>query len=301
MPRSDDSVRSYLNSIGKYKLLTEAEEKHYGRQVKAMMLLKQEECRNDVGRNEWVCRVSGAGKYALNKLFTSNLRLVVKIAKNYQHRGLELLDLIQEGNLGLLSAVEKYDPDRGYKFSTYAYWWIKQAIHRAITNQSRVIKLPCHVTESVTKINHFVRKCRSTGKSWCPSLEEIAEYLETTCDNVLFILNKWDLSTRMFSLSFNNPEVGESYELDSIIGETYALWNEPYTPSDYASHEEFRDIFGTLTIGFSPAQVDIIVRRYLDNDSPQEISSSTGASKKEISKAIRMFRQRLKTNSQRFL
>lgn len=281
----EDSVRSYLNLIGKCKLLSEAEEKHYGRLIQASK-------RNPLDRT-----ITASGEYARNKLITSNLRLVVSIAKKYQNRGLELLDLIQEGSIGLNSAVDKFDPDAGFRFSTYSYWWIKQAIHRAINNQSRIVKLPCHITESVSKINTFVRKCRENSRR--PSLEDIAEHLEATCDNILFILDRWELFTRMSSLSFVHPNT-DGCELEQILDETHALWNEPSNSFDYAEQQEFTEIFEKLVIGFSPAQVEVIKRRYLYNDTPQEICKSTGVSKKEISKFVRIFRQRLKVNLQRF-
>lgn len=282
---SQDTISSYLNLIGKYKLLTEAEEKHYGRLIQAM------KC----NPSDSAARIHGLK--ARNKLFTSNLRLVVNIAKRFQNRGLELLDLIQEGSIGLNSAVDKFDPELGFKFSTYSYWWIKQAIHRAITNQSRIVKLPCHITESVSKINTFVRKCCESSRR--PSLEDIAGHLETTCDNILFILDRWELSTRMSSLSFVHPDT-DGCELEQILDETHALWNEPSNSLDYLEQQEFTEIFKKLVIGFSPVQIEIIRRRYLENETPQEIHESTGVSKKEISKFARKFRQRLKVNSQCF-
>lgn len=281
-----DSIRSYLNLIGKYKLLTEEEEKDYGRLIQAMR------------RNPSDIVIRSRGEYARNKLLTSNLRLVVSIAKRYQNRGLELLDLIQEGSLGLNSAVDRFDPDKGFRFSTYSYWWIKQAIHRAIDNQSRIVKLPCHITENVSKINTFVRKYRENSRR--PSLEEIAEHLETTCDNILFILDRWELSTRMSSLSFTHPDADEGCALEQILDETHALWNEPSNPLDYVEQQEFKEIFDKLMVDFSPVQVEIIQRRYLDGDTPREIRESTGASQKEISKVVRVFKQRLKANSQGF-
>ena len=156
---SSDLVNQYLKEIGRRPLLTSAEEIEYGRQVQRLMALEQ---LRQTDSKAWAKaaglkvveleRLLEQGRRAKRKMIESNLRLVVSIAKKYQHRGLELLDLIQEGSIGLNRATEKYDPERGYKFSTYATCWIRQAISRGITDKGRLIRIPVHQCE---KMGHY--------------------------------------------------------------------------------------------------------------------------------------------------
>ena len=151
------SLSVFLGEIGRHQLLTPEQELTLGRKVQAMALL-QERCR-DAGGSGPACDFNDlerctlkAGELAKNQMITANLRLVVNLAKRYQNKGLELLDLIQEGTLGLTRAVEKYDPSRGHRFSTYAYWWIRQGLNRALSTQSRTIRIPVNVNEKLTKL-----------------------------------------------------------------------------------------------------------------------------------------------------
>jgi RNA polymerase nonessential primary-like sigma factor len=168
-----DMVRTYLHEIGRVPLLTQEQEICYGKQVQQMMLLQEVKQSLEQTLNrpptqmEWanatvttaeLDRLLRSGHQAKQKMIAANLRLVVAIAKKYQKRNLEFLDLIQEGSLGLERGVEKFDPSRGYKFSTYAYWWIRQAITRAIAQQGRSIRLPIHITEKLNKIKKTQRE-----------------------------------------------------------------------------------------------------------------------------------------------
>ena len=155
----EDSVKQYLKEIGKYPLLTVKQEQELAKKSKE----------ND--------------KYAAKKLAEHNLRLVVSIAKKYVGRGLNFLDLIQEGNLGLLKAVERFDVDKGYRFSTYATWWIRQAITRGISDSSRTIRLPVHISEKVNKYKKFVRDYEDNYERK-PSDEEIMAYLDVSIENL---------------------------------------------------------------------------------------------------------------------
>ena len=155
----EDSVKQYLKEIGKYPLLTVKQEQELAKKSKE----------ND--------------KYAAKKLAEHNLRLVVSIAKKYVGRGLNFLDLIQEGNLGLLKAIEKFDVDKGYRFSTYATWWIRQAITRGISDSSRTIRLPVHISEKVNKYKKFVRDYEDNYEHK-PSDEEIMAYLDVSIENL---------------------------------------------------------------------------------------------------------------------
>ena len=194
-----DSVRSYLKDIGRIPLLEHDEEILLGRQVQRMMEL--EEMKKELGfddkqlaesmdvphrkiRNElW------AGQKAKDKMVTANLRLVVSVAKKYTKRNMELLDLIQEGTIGLVRGVEKFDPGRGYKFSTYAYWWIRQGITRAIAEKSRAIRLPIHVTENLNKLKKAQREL-SQLNGRMPTLAELAVELELSEDEVKDLMCK---------------------------------------------------------------------------------------------------------------
>ena len=151
------SLSDFLGEIGRHELLTPEQELTLGREVQAMVALN-ERCQQ-AGGNGPDCEYSSAekkrfkaGERAKNQMITANLRLVVNLAKRYQGKGLDLLDLIQEGTLGLTRAVEKYDPKRGHRFSTYAYWWIRQGLNRALSTQSRTIRIPVNINEKLTKL-----------------------------------------------------------------------------------------------------------------------------------------------------
>ena len=151
------SLSDFLGEIGRHELLTPEQELTLGREVQAMVALN-ERCQQ-AGGNGPKCEYSSAekkrfkaGERAKNQMITANLRLVVNLAKRYQGKGLDLLDLIQEGTLGLTRAVEKYDPKRGHRFSTYAYWWIRQGLNRALSTQSRTIRIPVNINEKLTKL-----------------------------------------------------------------------------------------------------------------------------------------------------
>jgi len=151
------SLSDFLGEIGRHELLTPEQELTMGRKVQAMVALN-ERCQL-AGGNGPECEYTilekkalKAGELAKNHMITANLRLVVNLAKRYQGKGLDLLDLIQEGTLGLTRAVEKYDPKRGHRFSTYAYWWIRQGLNRALSTQSRTIRIPVNINEKLTKL-----------------------------------------------------------------------------------------------------------------------------------------------------
>jgi RNA polymerase nonessential primary-like sigma factor len=186
-----DATRLYLNEIGISKLLTAEEEVYYAR-------LAQK-----------------GDQSARQRMIESNLRLVVKIARRYMNRGLALLDLIEEGNLGLIRAVEKFDPERGFRFSTYATWWIRQTIERAIMNQTRTIRLPIHV---VKEINVYLRAARKLAQTLDhePSSEEIADLLDRPIDEVKRMLG---LNERVTSVDTPFGKDADKPLLDTIADE----------------------------------------------------------------------------------
>lgn len=215
---ADDSVRLYLREIGKIPLLNAEEE---------LALAK---------------KVVAGDKRAKDKMAEANMRLVVSIAKRYVGRGLDLLDLIQEGNTGLLRAVEKFDPDKGFKFSTYATWWIRQAITRAIADQARTIRIPVHMVETINKLLRTQRRLTQELNRE-PTNEEIAEAMEIDVDKVEHIMKiKQDISSLDASVRDD--------EEDSVLGD-FIEDEDTVSPEESATtqllKEHVKDMLGALT------------------------------------------------------
>jgi len=199
-----DLVRSYLRDIGRVPLLSHEQEITLGRQVQELMAIEEirEELRLRAGDQDpteaELAQAAGltlpllkkrvnAGRRAKERMVAANLRLVVSVAKKYTKRNMELLDLIQEGTIGLVRGVEKFDPTRGYKFSTYAYWWIRQGITRAIAEKSRTIRLPIHITEPLNKLKKGQRELsQDLGRT--PTITELAEAVDLPEEEVKDLL-----------------------------------------------------------------------------------------------------------------
>lgn len=217
---SDDSVRLYLREIGKIPLLNAEEE----------LALAQ--------------RVVAGEKKAKDKMAEANMRLVVSIAKRYSGRGLDFLDLIQEGNTGLLRAVEKFDPDKGFKFSTYATWWIRQAITRAIADQARTIRIPVHMVETINKLLRTQRRMTQELNRE-PTIEELAKELEMEPEKVEYVMKiKQDIT----SLDAGVGRDGD--EEDSVLRD-FIEDEDSATPEESAASqllkEQVQDILSTLS------------------------------------------------------
>ncbi|MEC8441735.1 MAG: RpoD/SigA family RNA polymerase sigma factor [Cyanobacteriota bacterium] len=232
--RSSDPVSWYLATIGRIPLLTPAEEIELGNQVQAMMTLTEDgsktfEDEELTGKQRRVIRI---GRRAKERMMKANLRLVVSVAKKYQGKGLELLDLIQEGSLGLERAVEKFDPTRGYKFSTYAFWWIRQSMTRAIACQSRTIRLPVHLSERLTTIRKVsLDLAHKLGAM--PSRIEIAEAMDISLDELDSLLRQ-ALTTSSLDAPVNGEE-GRSFLGDLIADSSL---DEPLDIVEQRIHHE---------------------------------------------------------------
>ncbi|MFM7268400.1 MAG: sigma-70 family RNA polymerase sigma factor [Cyanobium sp.] len=227
--RGNDAMTWYLSTIGREPLLTPAEEIELGNQVQTMMRLVEEQ-RDDYSIQER--KLIRVGKRAKERMLRANLRLVVSVAKKYQGKGLELLDLIQEGSLGLERAVEKFDPTRGYKFSTYAFWWIRQSMTRAIACQSRTIRLPVHLSERLSTIRKVTLDLAHKLGAM-PSRQEIAEALSMPIEELDSLLRQ-SLTTSSLDAPIHAEE-GRSY-LGDLIAD--ARQEEPLEQVERGIHQE---------------------------------------------------------------
>ena len=217
---ADDSVRLYLREIGKIPLLTPEEEADLAQ------------------------RIVNGDKKAKDKMVEANMRLVVSIAKRYGGRGLDFLDLIQEGNTGLLRAVDKFDPDKGFKFSTYATWWVRQAITRAIADQARTIRIPVHMVETINKVLRTTRKLTAELNRE-PTNEEIAAALDMEPEKIDYVMRiKQDIASLDASIS------REGDDEESVLGD-FVEDEERDSPEDSAANqilkEQLSEIIATLT------------------------------------------------------
>lgn len=264
---TEDSIRVYLQEIGRVRLLRAEEEIELARKIADLLELEyiREKLSEDLHRIptelEWAI-ASGMelpdfkrrlyiGRRAKEKMVQSNLRLVVSIAKKYMNRGLSFQDLIQEGSLGLIRAAEKFDHEKGYKFSTYATWWIRQAITRAIADQSRTIRLPVHLYETISRIKKTT-KILSQEMGRKPTEEEIATHMEMTIEKLRFIAKSAQLP-----ISLETP-IGK--EEDSRLGDFIEADGE--TPEDEVSKSLLREDLECVLDSLSPRERDVLRLRY---------------------------------------
>jgi len=228
---ADDSVRLYLREIGKIPLLSAEEEADLAQ------------------------RIVKGDKKAKDKMVESNMRLVVSIAKRYGGRGLDFLDLIQEGNTGLLRAVEKFDPEKGFKFSTYATWWIRQAITRAIADQARTIRIPVHMVETINKVLRTTRKL-TTELNREPTNEEIAKELDMEPEKIDYVMRiKQDIASL-------DASVGrEGDDEDSVLGD-FVEDEERDSPEDSAANQILKEQLAEILSTLSEREQKIIRLRF---------------------------------------
>ena len=279
-----DPVRMYLKEIGKVDLLTASEEVDLAMKIEAGLeatekLEAAEAGELELTRSEMrrLTRIENVGLEAKQALISANLRLVVSIAKRYVGRGMLFLDLIQEGNLGLIRAVEKFDYQKGFKFSTYATWWIRQAITRAIADQARTIRIPVHMVETINKVKKANSQLlHQNGRE--PTADEISEYLEMPVDKVREIMR-----VAQEPVSLETP-IGE--EEDSHLGD-FIPDDDALAPADAASmsllKEQLADVLKTLT----PREEKVLSLRFgLEDGNPKTLE--------EVGKEFNVTRERIR-------
>lgn len=251
--RTLDATQMYLSEIGFSPLLSAEEERHFAR-----LALKGD----------------AAGR---KRMIESNLRLVVKISRRYLNRGLSLLDLIEEGNLGLIRAVEKFDPERGFRFSTYATWWIRQTIERAIMNQTRTIRLPIHV---VKELNVYLRAARELTQKLDhePTAEEIAELVDKPVEDVKRMLG---LNERVTSVDVPLGPDSDRSLLDTIAD------TQVSDPAELLQDEDMRESIAAWLEELSDKQREVIARRF-------GLAGYEGATLEEVGREIGLTRERVR-------
>ena len=232
---SDDSVRLYLREIGKIPLLSSDEEMELAR------------------------RIVEGDKRAKDKMAEANMRLVVSIAKRYSGRGLDFLDLIQEGNTGLLRAVEKFDPDKGFKFSTYATWWIRQAITRAIADQARTIRIPVHMIETINKLVRTQRRLTQELNRE-PTMEELSKEMDMEPEKIEYI-NKIRQETSSLDAGIGR----DGDEEDSVLGD-FIEDEDTISPEESATNQLLKEKVAEVLSSLSDREQKIVRMRFgLDN------------------------------------
>ena len=287
-PGSTDPLRRYLQEIGRVERLSEEEELLLARQVRQReRLLTSRDPEEPADPSPgWAARVGLSlsdlrlalhrGKRARERMIQANLRLVVAVAKKYQHRGLELLDLVQEGSLGLERAVERFDPTRGFRFSTYAYWWIRQAISRALDSQSRAIRLPAHITEKLSRIRRAQRELAlRLGRN--PSTTELARELALSPAVV-----RNTLAQQAQALSLDRP-LGEEHDLElgDLVEDKHA------SPEQLLARELLHDQLEALLADLSSREAQVLRQRFgLEDDQPRTLT--------DIGSQLRISRERVR-------
>ena len=286
---SGDNVRSYLRDIGRIPLLEHDEEILLGRKVQRLMTLlemKKELALDNDGLAEAmdvsvkdIKRELREGTKAKEAMVTANLRLVVSVAKKYTKRNMELLDIIQEGTIGLVRGVEKFDPGRGYKFSTYAYWWIRQGITRAIAEKSRAIRLPIHITENLNRLKKAQRELSQLNGEM-PTIKQLSAELTLSEDDIKDLMCKSRQPTSL------ETKIGENRDTALID----LLEDETQLPDVLLQRSCVKDDIRELITELPEMQAAVISMRYGIGDEVLEPMSMTA-----IGQILNMSRDRVRT------
>lgn len=301
---STDLVRTYLQQIGRVPLLNHEQEILLGKQLQRLMALQEtrvalaQKLGREPANDEWAQEINLSleelnaalirGHRAKCKMVEANLRLVVSIAKKYQNRGMELLDLVQEGTIGLQRGAEKFDPMRGYRFSTYSYWWIRQAITRAIAERSRMIRLPVHINEKLNKIKKAQRQLsQQLGRT--ATIAELAIVLDWTPQKIQECLES---SLQPTSL---DRRIGK--EQDTELGEL--LEDTGSSPEDYVGQFALRESLEKMLAELTPQQQQALSLRFgLDGQSEHTLAKAgecMGISRERVRQLERDALKKLRT------
>jgi alternative sigma factor RpoH len=262
--RHDSTLRGYLREIGRYPLLTREEEVELGRRV-----------------------IRDNDPEAKDRMITCNLRLVANLAKDYAGRGLDLMDLIEEGNLGLLHAVEKFDPEKGFRFSTYATWWIRRAIRRAINSSARTIRIPTYMVEMIARAKQAQSALRGDlGRE--PNIDEVAEQLDFDESRKRLLQHGLGAETTSIDADLSSPDQSEV----SLAAVLHSPKDEP--PSEAVFEQMELDALGELLGTIDEREAQILALRFgLDQDGPKTL--------REVGRAVGLSRERVRQIEKRAL
>lgn len=284
---SADAVRLYLQDIGQVDLLNAEQERELGRSIRAMQHAKEELANGaSVSRRRELFKVMQEGDDAFEHLITANLRLVVSIARKYDGRELQLLDLIQEGNIGLMRAAEKYDWEKGFKFSTYATWWIRQAMMRAMADQGRTIRVPSHVVEMLNRLTKADRDLTVELKRE-PTYAELSE-------RTLIPVDKIDELKQISSVTISLDEQVGSDEDSSTWGERVAGKNDADSPVEAVQRRQLVDAISSELHNLPERDRRILDKRF-------GISSGTPQTLDDVAKQEGVTRERIRQIEQKTL
>ena len=278
---SNSEIHDYLTEVGRHPVLSKEAQLRHCRRIHAWV-------HHEDGRDAAPLQIRRAGSRSMEVMCRTNLRLVVSIAKRYQGRGLDLADLIQEGNLGLIRGLELFDPTRGYAVSTYAYWWIRQAITRAIHTHARAIRLPINTYELITRIQRFTNQFTAT-EGRAPSYPEIAEAVETSPERIAQVLQT-HTTTVCCSLDAISPE-GTSPLVDLIANPIGTNGTEPDEFLLATTARE--DVFSALH-HLTDTEAHIVRGHYFEGRTLREISEDLGFTRSRAGQVQRVALNKLR-------
>lgn len=278
---SSTELRDYLTDVGRYPVLSKEAQLRHCQRIHAWL-------NHEGGRDAAPSKVRRAGQRSMDVMITTNARLVVAIAKRYQNRGLDLLDLIQEGNLGLIRGLELFDPTRGYAVSTYVYWWVRQAITRAIHSYARLIRLPINTYEVLARAQRFTSEYAALN-GYPPSFTEVAEHCDTTTERITAMLDM-QATTSCRSLDVLCTEDGNAL-LDLVASDSTQATNSP----DEALRQDDTRAVVTATMKHLPEiEAQVLYGVFFEGRSLRELSEELGFSRSRAGQVQRTALNRLR-------